>query len=307
MRRGETWQPGAVKVHLVDGTYELFRQHFGQAARHEDPGPYAAAIGVLSSTLQLLQDGATHIGVASDHIIESFRNDLWPGYKTSEGMPPELLAQTPVLEDALVAMGVTTWAMVEYEADDALGSAAHVAASDERVRQVVICTPDKDLGQCVVGDRVVQLDRRKGELFDEAAITKKFGVPPESIPDYLALVGDSADGYPGLQGWGAKSAAAVLSVYGHLEQIPSAAGKWEVPGLRSAAKLSSTLQHELQLAVLFRRIATIERDVPVGAVDDWEWRGPTRRFTEVAEALGAPPRLLARARRLAAERSTPAG
>jgi 5'-3' exonuclease len=296
-----------VKVHLVDGTYELFRQHFGQAVRHEDPGPYTAVHGVLSSTLQLLQDGATHIGVASDHIIESFRNDLWPGYKTSEGMPPELLAQTPVLEDALVAMGVTTWAMVEYEADDALGSAAAVAADDDRVEQVVICTPDKDLGQCVTGRRVVQLDRRKGETFDEDAIAAKFGVRPASIPDYLALVGDSADGFPGLQGWGAKSAAAVLAVYGHLEQIPPAAGQWEVPGLRGAAKLSATLQQEMALAIRFRRIATIERDVPVGTVDEWEWKGPTPRFTQVVEEIGAPGHLLVRARRLAAERGTPAG
>jgi 5'-3' exonuclease len=296
-----------VKVHLIDGTYELFRQHFGQATRHEDPSPFAAVHGVLSSTLQLMQEGATHVGVASDHVIESFRNDLWPGYKTSEGMPPELLAQTPVLEDALVAMGVTTWAMVEYEADDALGSAAQVAAADDRVEQVVICTPDKDLGQCVTGNRVVQLDRRKGETFDEAGIIARFGVPPASIPDYLALVGDSADGFPGLQGWGAKSAASVLAVYGHLEDIPPAAGQWEVPGLRGAAKLSAILQQELPLAVLFRRIATLEHDVPVGKVDDGEWQGPTARFAEVAETIEAPPHLLVRARRLAAERGTPAG
>jgi len=295
-----------MKVHLVDGTYELFRQHFGQAARHEDPAPYGATVGVLASTLQLLQEGATHVGVASDHVIESFRNDLWPGYKTSEGMPPELLHQTPILEDALVAMGVTTWAMVEYEADDALGAAAHVAAADDRVEQVVICTPDKDLGQCVSGQRVVQLDRRKGEVFDEAGIVAKFGVHPASIPDYLALVGDSADGFPGLQGWGAKSASAVLAVYGHLEDIPPAAGQWEVPGLRGAAKLSATLQSELQLAVLFRRIATLELDVLVGTVDDWRWTGPTERFGEVAARIGAP-HLVARAGRLAAERVPPAG
>ena len=304
--RSAVWQAGAVKVHLVDGTYELFRQHFGQAARHEDPGPYDATIAVLSSTLQVLQEGGTHIGVASDHVIESFRNDLWPGYKTSEGMPPELLHQTPVLEDALVAMGVTTWAMVEFEADDALGAAAHVAAADDRVEQVIICTPDKDLGQCVVGQRVVQLDRRKRETLDEDGIRGKFGVLPTSIPDYLALVGDSADGFPGLQGWGAKSAAAVLAVYGHLEDIPPAAGQWEVPGLRGAAKLSSTLQSQLDLAVLFRRIATLELDVPVGTVDDWRWSGPTERFAEVAAHIGAP-HLDGRARRLAASRSAPAG
>jgi 5'-3' exonuclease len=290
-----------VRVHLVDGTYELFRYHFGSAARHEDPGPYAAAVGVLASVLQLLQEGATHVGVASDHVIESFRNDLWPGYKTSAGMPPELLAQTPVVEDALVAMGVTTWAMVEYEADDALGTAAAVAKADERVDAVVICTPDKDMAQCVTGQRVVQLDRRKGELFDEAGVIAKFGVPPASIPDYLALVGDSADGYPGLPGWGAKSAAAVLARYGHLEDIPPAAGQWDVPGLRGAAKLSTTLRDQLDLALLFRRIATLELDVPVGQVDQWRWDGPTKRFAEVSDRIGAP-HLLARARKLAAAR-----
>jgi 5'-3' exonuclease len=290
-----------VKVHLLDGTYELFRHHFGSAVRHEDPSPYAATVGVLSSVLQLLQEGATHVGVASDHVIESFRNDLWPGYKTSAGMPPELLAQTPIVEDALVAMGVTTWAMVEYEADDALAAAAAVAAADDRVEAVVICTPDKDLAQCVSDRRVVQLDRRKGELFDEEGVIAKFGVPPASIPDYLALVGDSADGFPGLAGWGSKSAAAVLARYGHLEDIPRAAGQWDVPGLRGAAKLSATLQDQLASAVLFRRIATLERDVPVGAVDDWHWTGPTERFTELAERFGAP-HLMFRARRLAADR-----
>jgi 5'-3' exonuclease len=297
-----------VKVHLLDGTYELFRHHFGSAVRHEDPSPFAATVGVLSSVLQLLQEGATHLGVASDHVIESFRNDLWPGYKTSAGMPPELLAQTPVVEQALVAMGVTTWAMVEYEADDALGAAAAIAAEDERVEAVVICTPDKDMAQCVRGRRVVQLDRRKGELFDEAGVIAKFGVPPESIPDYLALVGDSADGYPGLAGWGAKSAAAVLARYGHVEDIPTSAGQWDVPGLRGAAKLAVTLRDELQLALLFRRIATLELDVPVGRVDDWRWTGPTDLFAEVTEQIGAP-HLLVRARRLAAGRrsSEPAG
>jgi 5'-3' exonuclease len=205
-----------VKVHLIDATYELFRQHFGRTARDPGAGPYAAAVGVLTSTLELLAAGATHLGAASDHVIESFRNELWPGYKTSAGMPPELLAQTPVVEAALEAMGVTTWAMVEYEADDALGSAAAVAADDPRVEQVMIVTPDKDLGQCVRDRRVVLFDRRKRELIDEDGVIAKFGVPPASIPDYLGLVGDSADGFPGLPGWGAKSAAAVLARYGHL-------------------------------------------------------------------------------------------
>jgi 5'-3' exonuclease len=290
-----------MKVHLVDGTYELFRQHFGSASRHEDPGPYAATVGVLSSTLTLITDGATHVGVASDHIIESFRNDLWPGYKTSAGMPPELLEQIPVLETALVEMGVTTWAMVTHEADDALAAAAEIAATDPRVEQVLIVTPDKDLGQCVRGTRIVQFDRRKRELFDEDAVRAKFGVGPASIPDYLALVGDSADGYPGLPGWGAKSAALVLARYGHLEQIPPAAGQWDVPGLRNAATLSARLQENLELAVLFRRIATLDTDVDVGSVDDWRWSGPNPRFGELAEALGAPD-LAARATALAKSR-----
>ena len=209
-----------MKVHLVDGTYELFRQHFGRPTRV----PYGATRGVLRSILSLLDDGATHVGVATDHVIESFRNDLWPGYKTSAGMPPELLAQFEPLEDALVAMGVTNWAMVEHEADDALGAAAAVADADPRVEQVVIVTPDKDLGQCVRGRRVVQYDRRNDKWFDEAGVTEKFGVGPASIPDYLALVGDSADGFPGLEGWGAKSTAAVLARYGKLEDIPLSAG-----------------------------------------------------------------------------------
>ncbi len=227
-----------MQVHLIDGTYELFRQHYGQAARHAEIGPYDGVVGVLGSTLQLLGEGATHLAVASDHVIESFRNDLWPGYKSSEGMAAELLEQIPVLEEALVAMGVVTWAMVEYEADDALAAGAAVASADERVERVVICTPDKDLGQCVEGTRVVQLDRRKGEITDAAGVFEKFGVLPESIPDYLAVVGDSADGFPGLAGWGAKSASAVLGRYRHLEDIPRAALDWDIVGLRGADKLS---------------------------------------------------------------------
>lgn len=291
-----------LKVHLIDGTYELFRQHFGQAARHEDPGPFAAAAGLLSSTLQVLADGATHVGVASDHVIESFRNDLWPGYKTSEGMPPELLAQTPIVEAALVAMGVTTWAMVEHEADDALAAAAAVADADERVEQVLILTPDKDLGQCVRGTRVVQLDRRKQEIVDEAGVRAKFGVGPDSIADYLALVGDSADGYPGLPGWGAKSAATVLARFGHIDAIPERAADWGLPGLRGAEKLAQTLRDQRDLALLFRRIATVVTDIDVGSVDDWRWRGPTPDFEAVAAELGAP-QLAGRAQRIAQLRS----
>jgi 5'-3' exonuclease len=281
-----------VKVHLVDGTYELFRQHFGAMNRRgdtpRDPGPYDATIGVLTSTLQLIEDGATHVGVASDTIIESFRNELWQGYKTSAGMPPELLGQIPIMEEALLAMGVTTWQMIEWEADDALASAAAVAAADPRVEQVLIITPDKDLGQCVVGTRVVQYDRRKREIVDEAAVRAKFGVGPDSIADYLGLVGDSADGYPGLAGWGAKSAAAVLAVYEHIEYIPAEASLWEVPGLRGAAKLSATLKADMEHALLFRTIATVALDVPVGSVDEWQWDGPTGQFAAICNKLGVP-------------------
>ena len=281
-----------MKVHLVDGTYELFRQHFGSAHRRDEsgrePGPYDATIGVLTSTLQLIDDGATHIGVASDHVIESFRNDLWHGYKTSEGMLPELLHQIPVMEDALIAMGVTTWPMVEWEADDALGAAARVADLDERVEQVLIITPDKDLGQCVKGTRVVQYDRRKREIVDEDAVREKFGVGPASIPDYLGLVGDTADGFPGLPGWGAKSSSRVLARYEHLEHIPAEASLWEVEGLRGAAKLAKALHDNNELAVLFRIIATVDLDVPVGTVDDWCWRGPTDEFSDVCVRLGVP-------------------
>ena len=253
-----------MQVHLVDGTYELFRQHFGQVARHGDSGPFDAAAGVVASTLQLVADGATHVAVASDHVIESFRNDLWPGYKTSAGMAPELLAQIPVMEEALEAAGFTVWAMVEHEADDALGAAAAIADADPRVEQVLIITPDKDLGQCVRGTRVVQYDRRKREIVAEDDVVAKFGVPPRSIADYLALVGDAADGFPGLPGWGAKSAATVLAKFGSIEAIPASSGEWGLGGLRGAEKLAVTLRDNLALAVLFRRIATIETDVEVG-------------------------------------------
>lgn len=287
-----------MKVHLIDGTYELFRQHFGMVVRHGDAGPNDAAIGVVNSTLELVRKGATHVGVASDHVIESFRNDLYAGYKSSEGMDPVLLHQIPVMEQLLTAAGFTTWAMVEWEADDALGAAAAVADADPRVEQVLIVTPDKDLGQCVRGTRVVQYDRRKDEIVDEDAVTAKFGVPPSSIADYLALVGDSADGYPGLPGWGAKGAATVLSRWGTIEQIPSSSKEWELPGLRGAEKLARTLQDQLADALLFKVIATVALDVPVGAVDDWRWAGPTPEFRALVEALGAP-QLADKAERLA--------
>jgi 5'-3' exonuclease len=277
-----------VRVHLIDGTYELFRQHYGQAVRHTDSGPTAAAAGVVVSTLELVAEGATHIGVASDHVIESFRNDLWPGYKTSAGMERVLLAQIPIMEELLVAAGFTTWAMVEYEADDALGAAAAVADADPRVEQVWIVTPDKDLGQCVRGQRVVQYDRRKRELIDEAAVIAKFGVGPGSIADYLALVGDTADGFPGLAGWGAKSAAAVLSKFGTIEAIPASSREWGLGGMRGVEKLARTLHDQFADALLFKRIATVELDVDVGTVDDWEWRGPTEGFAAVAAHYGVP-------------------
>lgn len=294
-----------MKVHLIDGTYELFRQHFGMAVRHEDPAPNAAALGVVNSTLQLVQKGATHVGVASDHVIESFRNDLWAGYKSSEGMDPVLLDQIPVMEDLLVAAGFTTWPMVEWEADDALGAAAAVADADPRVEQVLIVTPDKDLGQCVRGERVVQYDRRKDEIVDEAAVVAKFGVPPGSIADYLALVGDSADGYPGLPGWGAKGTATVLARWGTIEAIPQSVGDWDLPGLRGAEKLARTLQAQLADALLFKVIATVALDVPVGTVDDWRWQGPTPGFRDMVERMGAGA-LADRAERLA-KKVAPAG
>lgn len=277
-----------MRVHLIDGTYELFRQHFGQVSRHGDAGPYGAAVGVVSSTLQLVAAGATHVGVASDHVIESFRNDLYAGYKSSEGMDEVLLHQIPVMEEVLVACGFTTWPMVEWEADDALAAAAAVADADPRVEQVLIITPDKDLGQCVKGTRVVQYDRRKDEIIDAAAVEVKFGVPPSSIADYLALVGDSADGFPGLPGWGAKSASTVLAKFGSIDAIPASSGDWGLPGLRGAEKLARTLHDQMADALLFRVIATTATDVPVGAVDDWLWQGPTPALAAVAARLGAP-------------------
>ena len=236
----------------------------------------------------MINGGATHVAVATDHVIESFRNDLWSGYKTGAGIEPDLLAQFPLLEEALSALGVVVWPMVEFEADDALAAAAALAAADPAVERVIVCTPDKDLAQCVRGTRVVQLNRRTRTTIDEAGVIAKFGVGPASIPDYLGLVGDTADGFPGLPGWGAKSAAAVLAVYHHLEQIPTAASLWEVPGLRGAPKLSATLQEQMELALLFRVIATVDREAPVGTVDEWQWRGPTPEFATVCDRLGVP-------------------
>ncbi len=274
-------------VHLVDGTYELFRHHFAVPSHLDPEGMEVAATrGVVGSVLAMLEGGATHVGVATDHIVESFRNDLYDGYKTSAGMDPMLLAQFPVVEDALRALGVAVWAMVEVEADDGLASAAKVAAADPSVQRVVICTPDKDLGQCVVGDRVVQLDRRANTIRDEAGVQAKFGVLPASIPDYLALVGDTADGFPGIPGWGAKSTATVLAHYGHLEEIPALAKDWAVE-VRGAVKLATNLAAQREDADLFKVLATLRDDAEVGVVDDWEWIGPDATFDDWCSRLGA--------------------
>ena len=291
-----------MKVHLVDGTYELFRHFFGAPPHRNAAGDEVAAVrGVVSSVLQLLGDGATHVGVATDHVIESFRNDLWPGYKTGDGVDPDLWSQAGPLEDALGALGVLVWPMVELEADDALASGAAVADDDPEVEQVIICTPDKDLGQCVRGNRIVQLDRRKDLLIDEGGVEAKFGVGPTSIPDYLALVGDSADGFPGLAGWGAKSAATVLARWSHIEEIPPDPGTWEVT-VRSAAKLATTLQECREDALLFKDLATLRIDRSLlGSVGDLRWRGPTSDFAQVCADLDAPG-LRRRADALAAAR-----
>ncbi len=275
-------------MHLVDGTYELFRHFYALPSARDSHGDEVAAVrGVLGSILGMIQAGATHLGVATDHVIESFRNDLWPGYKTGEGIDPTLFAQFPLLEEALRALGVVVWAMEEVEADDALASAAVLAAKDTRVTRVLVCTPDKDLAQCVRGTRVVQLDRRKRLVRDEAGVVARFGVLPASIPDYLALVGDTADGYPGLRGWGAKSAAAVLFRYGHLEAIPHDPRTWQVP-VTSPAALAEVLQTDWDRALLFRDLATLRSDLPLfKSVDELHWKGPTPAFTAIGTRLDA--------------------
>ncbi|HSF05721.1 MAG TPA: 5'-3' exonuclease H3TH domain-containing protein [Methylomirabilota bacterium] len=294
----------AVIVHLVDGTFELFRYFLSPAAAFDRRAPeeLRAVRGVVASMLTMLEDGATHLGVATDHVIESFRNTLWPGYKTGEGLDPLLYAQFQPLEQALRALGVVVWPMVEFEADDALAAAAALAAADGRVEQVVICTPDKDLAQCVRGDRIVQLDRRTGELRNEPAVRQKFGVPPASIPDWLALVGDSADGYPGLPGWGPRSAATVLARYHHLEHIPRLAAEWDV-SVRGALRLATTLAAQRERALLFRELATLRADAPIGAdVDALRWTGPSGDFVAWSVRLGMPA-LVTRAAALAAARA----
>jgi 5'-3' exonuclease len=277
-----------VDVYLIDGTYELFRYYHAMPSARDAQGIEVGAVrGVLGSVLGMINRGVTHLGVATDHVIESFRNRLWPGYKTSAGVPEDLLSQFPLLEDALRAMGVVVWPMVEYEADDALAAAAAQAARDSEVPQVVICTPDKDLAQSVQGTRVVQLNRRTNVVRDEQGVIAKFGVPPTSIPDYLALVGDSADGYPGLTGWGVKSAAAVLARFGHLESIPPDAKDWHVNAANAAA-LAATLQRDRDLAFLFRDLATLRADISLfDSVDELRWAGPTREFEEFCARFDA--------------------
>jgi 5'-3' exonuclease len=281
------WRP-ALDVYLVDGTYELFRHFYAlPSARDRDGHEVAAVRGVLASVLGMIKGGATHVAVATDHVIESFRNDLWPGYKTGDGIDPDLLAQFPLLEAALTAAGVVVWPMVKFEADDALAAGAAAAARDPRVDHVIICTPDKDLAQCVSGTRVVQLNRRTRVTRDEAGVVQKFGVPPASIPDYLALVGDAADGYPGLPGWGAKSTAAVLSKFGHLESIPADARDWHV-NAASAGSLAATLSRERERALLFRTLATLRTDIPLFQnVDQLQWQGPTPAFEALSSRLDA--------------------
>ena len=273
-------------VYLIDGTYELFRHYYALPSARDQHGNEVAAVrGVLSSLLRMMHDGATHIAVATDHVIESFRNGLWRGYKTSEGIAPDLLAQFPLLEEVLTAAGIVVWPMIEFEADDALAAAASLASRDDRVERVIICTPDKDLAQCVRGTRVVQLNRRTRVTLDEAGVIRKFGVAPASIPDYLALVGDSADGYPGLPGWGPKSTAGVLARYLHLESIPSDWNEWKVD-VANASALAATLRRERNAAFLFRTLATLRTDIPLfDNVDQLEWKGPAPQFDAVAARL----------------------
>lgn len=277
-----------LKIHLIDGTYELFRHYYAlPSAKDRDGFEVAAARGVLASILGMLKNGVTHLGVATDHVIESFRNRIWPGYKTGEGIEPALLAQFTLLEDVLSAAGIVVWPMIEFEADDALASAAAAAARDRRVEQVIICTPDKDLAQCVQGTRIVQLNRRKRAVTDEAGVIKKFGVTPKSIPDYLALVGDAADGYPGLAGWGSKSSAAILAKYSHLELIPRDWREWRINAVNASA-LAHTLFSQFDRALLFRRLATLESDAALFEdVEQLRWRGPTPAFADLGARLDA--------------------
>ncbi|NIN71971.1 MAG: flap endonuclease [Gemmatimonadetes bacterium] len=277
-----------MKVHLVDGTYELFRHYFALPGHANAAGEEVAATrGVLRSMLSLLGEGATHVAVATDHVVESFRNELWEDYKDSSGIAEDLLSQFELLEDSLRAMGLVVWPMTEYEADDALAAGAAMASADPRVEQVLICTPDKDLAQCVTARRVVQFDRRRRFVTDEGGVVKKFGVTPASIPDYLALVGDAADGFPGIPGFGAKTAATVLARYGRIEEIPLGGDAWDV-AVRGAGRLAATLAEQMDRALLFRRLATLDGNAPVSAhVEELEWTGPGEGFAEVCARLDA--------------------
>ncbi len=276
-------------VHVVDGTYELFRQFFARPSHVNSNGlDVGAARAVARSMVSLLEEGATHIGVATDHVVESFRNDLFAGYKTGEDMDPVIKAQFEPLEDGLRAIGVATFPMVEYEADDAMASIAAVASNDERVNKVLLCTPDKDLAQCVDGDRVVQFDRRNNKILNDAAVVKKYGVEPASIPDYLALMGDSADGFPGLSGWGAKTSSTLLARYKTIEQIPTAAGKWDIT-VRGSSRLAETLKADIEDALLFKKLATLAADAPtVDSVDELVWDGPGEDLASLAAMFDAP-------------------
>src|SRR4051794_12196294 len=276
-----------MNVDLIDGTYELFRHHFGLPSAVREKGSRTAATrGVLTSVVVMIEEGATHVGVATDHVIESFRNDMWPGYKSSVGMPEDLLAQFPLLEEALAAAGITVWAMVEQEADDGLAAAAAMADAAADVEQVRIHTVDKDLAQCVRDTRVVQVNVRKKLVLDEAAVREKYGVLPESIPDWLGLVGDSADGFPGLPGWGAKSTAAVLRRYEHIENVPARGERWDVH-VSGAKRLAGVLVERVDEALLFRDLATLRTDADVGSVDGMRWLGPTPELAGMCEQLNA--------------------
>jgi 5'-3' exonuclease len=280
-----------VDVHLIDGTYELFRYFYALPPAQDVDGREVAAVrGVVGSVLGMISGGATHVAVATDHVIESFRNRLWADYKTGAGIDPALYSQFPLLEEALSAAGIVVWPMVEFEADDALAAGAAAAASDPSVDRVIICTPDKDLAQCVRGTRIVQLNRRTRTLRDEAGVIAKFGVPPASIPDYLALVGDAADGFPGLPGWGAKSAAAVLARYGHLESIPESWREWGV-NAANPERLARTLTQDRDRAFLFRTLATLRTDVELfDNVEQLRWEGPTPAFKQLAARMDNAPR-----------------
>lgn len=277
-----------MEVHLVDGTYELFRHYYAVPSARDVEGREVGAVrGVLRSILGMIQGGATHVGVATDHVIESFRNNLWRGYKTGEGVEPDLLAQFPLLEHALTELGVAVWPMVEFEADDALAAAAEALGDDKRIDRIVICTPDKDLAQCVRGTHVVQLNRRTRVTLDEAGVIAKFGVKPASIPDYLALVGDASDGYPGLPGWGAKSSAAVLARFEHLEHIPDDWREWHVNATQPAT-LAATLVRERESAYLYRTLATLRTDILLfDDVKSLQWRGPSKTFAALAKTMDA--------------------